>query len=94
MRKRRFGWSCSLISEIEKTRVLGPGILIHEGDGRLTNVEIEKMGLRCPITLISEITKMGMRKPSPPIHEIRNDTDVIKLHVLSFSWDMDRAEEG
>ena len=27
------------------------------------------MGLRCPITLISEITKMGMRKPSPPIHE-------------------------
>ena len=27
------------------------------------------MGLRCPITLISEITKMGIRKPSTPINE-------------------------
>ena len=26
---------------------------------------MKKMGLICPITLISEITKMGMRKPSP-----------------------------
>ena len=68
--------------------------LIHEGDCRLTNAEIEKMGLRGSITLISEITKMGMRKPNPPIHEIRYVTDAIKFHVLSFSWDMDRAEEG
>ena len=72
----------------------GRGSLIHEGDSRLNYAEIEKMGLRCPITLISEITKMGMRKPSPPINEIQNDTDVVKFHVLSFSWDMDRAEEG
>ena len=57
-------------------------------------LKLKKMGLRCPITLISEITKKGMRKLSPPIHEIRYDTDVIEFHVLSFSWDMDRAEEG
>ena len=38
-----------------------------------TNAEMKKMGLICPITLISEITKMGMRKPSPPINEIRYD---------------------
>ena len=75
-------------------RIPGPGNLIHEGDSRLTCAEIEKMGFRCPITLISEITKMGMRKPSPPINEIQNDTDVIEFHVLSISWDMDRAEEG
>ena len=71
-----------------------PGNLIREGDSRLYYAEIGKMGLRCPITLISEITKMGMRKLSTPIHEIQNDTDVVKFHVLSFSWDMDRAEEG
>ena len=68
--------------------------LIHEGDSLLTYAEMKKMGLRCPITLISEITKMGMRKPCPPIHEIKYDTDVIEFHVLSISWDMDRAEEG
>lgn len=55
---------------------------------------MKKMGLKGPITLISEITKMGMRKPSPPIDEIRYVTNVVKFHVLSFSWDMDRAEEG
>ena len=41
----------------------GPGNLIPEGDSRLNYAEIEKMGLRNPITLISEITKMGIRKP-------------------------------
>ena len=79
---------------MRKTLLGRPGNLIREGDSRLTDAEMKKMGLRCPITLISEITKMGMRKPSPPINEIRNDTDVVKFHVLSFSWDMDRAEEG
>ena len=62
--------------------MFGPGILIHEGDSRLTYAEMIKMGLRSPITLISEITKLGIRKPSPPIQEIRYDTDVIKQHVF------------
>lgn len=62
-----------------------PNILILEGDSRLTYAEMKEMGLRSPITLISEITKMGIRKPSPPINEIRYDTDVIEFHVLSFS---------
>ena len=73
----------------------GFGSLIHEGDSRLTYAEMKKMGMKyAPSSYNCEITKMGMRKPSPPIHEIRYDTDVIKFHVLSFSWDMDRAEEG
>ena len=78
--------------EMRKTLLGRPGSLIHEGDCRLYYAEMKKMGLKGPITLISEITKMGMRKPSPPINEIRYVTTAIEFHVLSFSWDMDRAE--
>lgn len=72
-----------------------PGSLIHEGDSRLNYAEMKKMGMKhAPSSYNYEITKMGMRKPSPPIDEIRYVTNVVKFHVLSFSWDMDRAEEG
>jgi hypothetical protein len=65
--------------------VSGPGILILEGDSRLNYAEIEKMGFRSPITLISEITKMGIRKLSPPI----NEYDMLQMLLNNmFSTDL------